>query len=203
MITYNSIRPTTTRLPEYWQNYNISIPAYLKGHIQHMYSWWWVELSPETCRVKPLRRINAIVGSCWIYFTIIHMFYIPSDNGRHPVTKTFTPLHSTSLHFTPLHSTSLHFTPLHYTSLHFPTLHSTSLHLSTLHFFSFKPQYSLIWLNPIYISYRSISPHITTFHLTSLHCIFRRFSSQLFFHPVYNCFPNSASKNFRFIRESS
>jgi len=28
-----------------------------------------VELSPETCRVKPLRRINAIVASCWIYFT--------------------------------------------------------------------------------------------------------------------------------------
>ena len=36
-----------------------------------MYSWWWVELSPETCRVKPLRRINAIVASCWIYFTTI------------------------------------------------------------------------------------------------------------------------------------
>ena len=36
-----------------------------------MYSWWWVELSPETCRVKPLRRINAIVASCWIYFTIL------------------------------------------------------------------------------------------------------------------------------------
>jgi len=28
-----------------------------------------VELSPKTCRVKPLRRINAIVASCWIYFT--------------------------------------------------------------------------------------------------------------------------------------
>ena len=26
--------------------------------------------SPETCRVKPLRRINAIVASCWNYFTI-------------------------------------------------------------------------------------------------------------------------------------
>ena len=35
-----------------------------------MYSWWWVELSPETCRVKPLRRINAIVASCCIYFTM-------------------------------------------------------------------------------------------------------------------------------------
>jgi len=34
-----------------------------------MYSWWWVELSPETCKLKPLQRINAIVASCWIYFT--------------------------------------------------------------------------------------------------------------------------------------
>ena len=34
-----------------------------------LYSWWWVELSPESCRVKPLRRINAFVASCWIYFT--------------------------------------------------------------------------------------------------------------------------------------
>jgi len=34
-----------------------------------------VELSPETCRVKPLRRINAIVASCWIYFTT-KMFWI-------------------------------------------------------------------------------------------------------------------------------
>jgi hypothetical protein len=32
-----------------------------------------VELSPETCRVKPLRRINAIVASCWNYFTIEHI----------------------------------------------------------------------------------------------------------------------------------
>jgi len=32
-----------------------------------------VELSPETCRVKPLRRINAIVVSCWNYFTISMM----------------------------------------------------------------------------------------------------------------------------------
>ena len=29
------------------------------GHIQHMYSWWWVRLSPETCRVKSLRRIKT------------------------------------------------------------------------------------------------------------------------------------------------
>ena len=41
------------------------------GHIQHMYSWWWVRLSPETFRVKPLRIKNAIVASCWTYFTTI------------------------------------------------------------------------------------------------------------------------------------
>ena len=29
-----------------------------------------MELSPETCRVKPLRRINAIVAFYWIYFTV-------------------------------------------------------------------------------------------------------------------------------------
>ena len=39
-----------------------------------LYSWWCVELSPETCRVKPLRRIKAIVASCWNYFTILINF---------------------------------------------------------------------------------------------------------------------------------
>ena len=45
---------------------------------QWLYSWWWVRLSPETCRVKPLRiknakknEKNAIVASCWTYFTNI------------------------------------------------------------------------------------------------------------------------------------
>ena len=37
--------------------------------IYSIYSWWWVRLSPETCRVKPLRIKNAIVASCWTYFT--------------------------------------------------------------------------------------------------------------------------------------
>jgi len=76
---------------------------------------------------------------------------------------------------------------LHFLSFkHHPTtLHSTSLQLSTLHFLSFKLHpttlhYPLIWLNPISISYRSISPQITTLHLTSLHCSFRRFSPQFY-----------------------
>jgi len=53
----------------------------------------------------------------------LHMIYISSDNGRHLVTRTFTPLRYTSLHFTTLHPT---------------TLQSTSLNLSSLHFLSFK-----------------------------------------------------------------
>jgi len=55
---------------------------------------------------------------------MIYHVYISCNNDRHPVTKTFT------------------------------TLHSTSLHLSTLHFLSFKLRptalhYHLIWLNTI------------------------------------------------------
>ena len=59
----------------------------------------------------------------------LRMICKSSNNGRHPVTMTFTTLHPTKLH-------------------------STSLNLSTLHFFAFKLhpltlQYPLIWLNPI------------------------------------------------------
>ena len=45
------------------------------GHIQHLYSWWWVRLSPETCRVKPLRRIKSN------YCILLDFFhnYTPSD----------------------------------------------------------------------------------------------------------------------------
>ena len=63
---------------------------------------------------------------------------------------------------------------LHLNTLHPTTLNSNSLHLSTLQFLSLKLHpttfhYPLIWLKSISISYRSISPHITTLHLTSLH----------------------------------
>ena len=73
---------------------------------------------------------------------------------------------------------------LHFSTLHPNTLHSTSLHLLTLHFLSFKLHPNtihcpLIWLKPIEIFYRSISPHITTLRLTPLHCIFRWFSPNL------------------------
>jgi len=64
----------------------------------------------------------------------LHMIYISSNNDRHSVTKTFTPLHYSCRHFTslpcpfiglipfkfptaPFHLTSLHFTSLHFTAL--------------------------------------------------------------------------------------
>ena len=43
-------------------------PAHLWPYTA-LYSWWWVGFSPETCRVKPLRIKNAVVASCWTYFT--------------------------------------------------------------------------------------------------------------------------------------
>ena len=42
------------------KTYNLSEPAFLWPYTYSiMYSWWWVRLSPETCRVKPLRRIKT------------------------------------------------------------------------------------------------------------------------------------------------
>jgi len=75
----------------------------------------------------------------------LRVIYISFNNGRHPVAKTFTPLHFTPLHYNFRHYTSSH---LNFTKLHFTTLS--------------------LGLTPFKISYRSISPHITTHHLTSL-----------------------------------
>ena len=40
-----------------------------------MYSWWWVGLSPETCRVKHLERLNH---NCCISLELFHYYYIGS-----------------------------------------------------------------------------------------------------------------------------
>ena len=101
------------------------------------------------------------------------MICIPSNNDRHPAVKTFTSFHYTCRHFSSSHL-----------KLYPPTLHSTLLHLSALHFFLFKLHPTTLhytsllshFANPIYISCRFISPHITTRHLASLLCTFRRFS---------------------------
>jgi len=90
---------------------------------------------------------------------------------------------------------SLHFNPRHYTCRHFTSSRSNfiQLHFTTLH-------YPLIWLNSIQISYRSISPHITTLRLKSLYCTFRRFSPHFYsfhFTPFIVAFLILFSKNFR------
>jgi hypothetical protein len=60
----------------------------------------------------------------------------------------------TPLHFTTLHPTTLRYTSPHFTQLHFTKLIDTSLPL----IYTSLPSHLAL---PIYISYRSISPHIT------------------------------------------
>jgi len=72
--------------------------------------------------------------------------YIYYNNDRHPVTKTFTPLHYTCRHFTSSH--------LNFTQLDFTTLSSG------LTPFKFPTA-----------SFHLISLHFTSLHFTSLHCI--------------------------------
>jgi hypothetical protein len=86
-------------------------------------------------------------------------------------------------------------------ALHFTTLHPTSLRLSTLHFPFKLPQLHFtnlsFGLTPF--KFPTAPFHVTTLHLTSIHL-----SSLLFLslHPIYNCFPNSLFKSFRFTRET-
>ena len=78
----------------------------------------------------------------------LHMIYISSNNGKHPVTTTFSPLHYTSPN---------------YNSLHFTTLVDTS--------------FPLTWTSPNYTSLPShlasphldfLPPHFTSHHYASL-----------------------------------
>jgi hypothetical protein len=103
----------------------------------------------------------------------------------HPTTLHYTSLHFTTVHPTTLHHTSpqftqLHFTTLHhispnYTSLHFTTIHPTTLYYTSSHFTqqhfstlidtSLPPIYTSLPCHlalRIYISYLSISLHITS-----------------------------------------
>jgi len=54
----------------------------------------------------------------------LHMICTSSNNDRHSLPKTFTPLHYTCRHLTSSH---VNFTHIHFTTFHYP----------------------LIWLNPI------------------------------------------------------
>jgi hypothetical protein len=100
-----------------------------------------------------------------------------------------------SLHFTTLHPTTLHLTPLHYTCRHFTSSH---LNFTQLHF----PTLSFV-LNPF--KFPTAPFHLTSLHLVSLHftALLDDLLTVLFlsFQPLYNCFPNSVSKNLRFTRK--
>jgi hypothetical protein len=66
---------------------------------------------------------------------------------------------NTPPHFTTLHPTALHYTSLHFTQLHFTALIDTSLPL----IYTSLPFHLAL---RIYISYRSISHHITSLNKT-------------------------------------
>ena len=104
----------------------------------------------------------------------LHMIHVSCNNVRHPVTKSFTTLHSTPLHYTCQHFTSSH-------------LNSTQLHFTTVSFgltpFKFPTA-------PFYPT----SLHFTLLNFTVLLVDFRPLLF-LSFHPIYNCFPNSVSNN--------
>ena len=55
------------------------------------------------CRVKPLRRINAIVASCWIYFTDCLLFpYTSSSISNEHAALYILPYHIiSSFHLLP------------------------------------------------------------------------------------------------------
>ena len=47
------------------------------GHIQHMYSWWWVGFLPETCRVKAFAKnkpqLLHLVGIIFTLNILLHL----------------------------------------------------------------------------------------------------------------------------------
>ena len=109
----------------------------------------------------------------------LNLIYVSSNNDRHPVTQTVTPLHYTcrpitssylKLHRTTLHCTCPPFTS--YLKFHPNALHSTSQHLSTLHFFPFKPHPTTLHSTSQHLStlhFFPFKPHPTTLHSTSQH----------------------------------
>ena len=70
------------------------------GHIQHMYSWWWVGLSPETCRVKAfaknktqlLHLIGIIFTTMSRAFTLVVLANLLSCSYKHDLHLPSTSL---------------------------------------------------------------------------------------------------------------
>jgi hypothetical protein len=114
----------------------------------------------------------------------LHMIYIPSNNVRHPVTKTFTTLHPTTLHSTSLHFWHFTFSHLNFTQLHFTTL---SFGLTPFKF-------------PV-APFHLTSPHFTSPHFPALLDDFCHTNNSFNFTPFIIAFL-TLSKNLRFTGES-
>jgi hypothetical protein len=127
----------------------------------------------DTILLKPSLHCNTPLHFTTLHPTILH--YTPLHFTQlHFTTLQPTTLHYASPHFTQLYFTTLHFATIYhnwpnYTSPHFATLHHTSPHFTQLHFTTLiDTLLPLIYTSlphhlasRIYISYRSISPHIT------------------------------------------
>jgi len=69
------------------------------GHIQHMYSWWWVRLSPETCRAMPLRKIKTQLLHLVVLISLLQSLhvsgnYVPIIRRNNCVYATLGTCHS-------------------------------------------------------------------------------------------------------------
>ena len=127
----------------------------------------------DTLLLRPSPHCNTSLHFSTLHPTTLHH---TSSNytSSHFILLHFTTLHHTSsnytsphfiqLPFTTLHPTTFHNTSSNYTSPHFIQLHFTTLHPTTL----IDTSLPLIYISPPfylaepnYISYRSISPHLT------------------------------------------
>jgi hypothetical protein len=140
----------------------------------------WVTVNATPCTVIKRNRKNT--KQCYKRKSHIssklHTIYISSNNGRHLVTKTFTPLHYTSANQNSHHFTTLeiyfsfkpHPTTLYYTSLHFTQLHFILLQYVWWHFTSCHLNFIQLHFTPLYYPCRHFTyshlnftqPHFTT-----------------------------------------
>jgi len=92
----------------------------------------FTKLNRDTQNIQPYIRYK-IEPKEYERSSKLHMICISSNNNRHPVPKTFIPLHYTYRHLTSSH---LNFTQLHFTTFLFSLTRSISPHFTTLHLIS-------------------------------------------------------------------
>jgi hypothetical protein len=132
-------------------------------HIVHKSSnnVWHLLLRPSLHCNTPLHFTT--LHPTTLHYTLLH-FTTLHPTTLHYTSPQFTQIHFTTLYHTSPNYTSLHFTTVHPTTLHYPSPHFTQLHFTTLIdtsrplIYTSLPSHSVL---RIYISYRSISPHIT------------------------------------------